>query len=165
MVKRLAQLYRSIQPPGEDECSNHRPFEGGQQACGKCHCINVKIDLISGQICYSHIFGFSISVIATNTPGQEPHVIRSHHGAPVVEPTIEELWFQQKSTTQISLPIRVHCDWSPKAVQKRVEPDFGCGILALYHPFENVEPEGKVECTVLELSRMLISYEDDKSLL
>jgi len=83
----------------------------------------------------------------------------------MIEPAIEELWLQQKDATQISLPIRVHCDWSPNTVQKRVEPDFGRGILALHHPFENIEPEGKVECTVLEFSRMLISYEEQRGLL
>ena len=83
----------------------------------------------------------------------------------MVEPAIEERWLQQKNTTQISLPIRVHCDWAPKAVQKRVEPDFGRGVLALYHPFENIEPEGKVECTVFKLGGMFVSYEDYEGLL
>jgi hypothetical protein len=55
MVKRLAQPYRSVEPPHEDECSAHRWCEGGQPTFGKCHFINVKIDLISSSEVITHI--------------------------------------------------------------------------------------------------------------
>ena len=49
MAKRLAQLFRSIGPLDEDECSTHRWCEGGRQAFGKCHYIEVK-NLVSRRI-------------------------------------------------------------------------------------------------------------------
>jgi hypothetical protein len=51
----LVQQFRSIELPDEGKCSIHRRCEGGQQAFGKCHYVNVKINLVSSQDIATHI--------------------------------------------------------------------------------------------------------------
>ena len=83
----------------------------------------------------------SISIIPTETPTQQSHVICSDHWTPVIEELVECVLGQEPLQAHNLLSMLVIAENIPGTVEKRKQADLSHAILALEHLLAYVEPE------------------------